>query len=115
MGSGRRKEGNKGPSLIVGVTFCMSGETSCQSGLKRASPSGSWMADEAAKAQCFGVNPHFESEPDLMLAVLGDKSASHPLFLLCSPPCLSPLPAPTHCPEDNRTWGWWEGSVGYHS
>lgn len=84
----------------------MSGETSCQSGLKRASPSGSWMADEAARSPVFWSQPPpLESELDFwMLAVLGDKSASHPLPPL-PPPCLSPLPAPHTVQEDNRTSG----------
>ena len=72
----------------------MSGETSCQSGLKRASPSGSWMADEAARSPAFWSQPPtLKACSTWMLAVLGDKSASHPLPPL-PPPCLSPLPAP---------------------
>ena len=91
----RKGREQRDPSLIVGVTFCVSGETSCQNGLKRASPSGSWMADGAARSPADRVNPHFETVLDFDAGCLGGRvsipfpssSTSFPARLLFPAPC----------------------------
>lgn len=63
-------EGDKGPSLVVGATFCVSGATSCQIGLKWASPSGApWLA-RLPGAQLI-VSPSSETLSDFDGAYLG--------------------------------------------
>lgn len=105
-------EGTKGPGLIVGVTFCTSGETSCQIGLRRTNPSGSWMAMRLPGAQLI-ANPSFKTLLDFDGAYLGGQlnipfpSSSAPF--LASPFILNSM----HSPETNLPVGHWPYLIWY--